>query len=186
MSPLLPPYPPAPVARTPLLPLPSLAGLSPLPTPPSGGLSLLQPLPRPVAPPTTAGGLLLSPPPTPPAAGLVPSPLPLRPSRPATGLPPPPPAPPPSPSAAGLLLPLPPFSVGLPFSPCNCLCMLQAWQRTNVWPLRPGNGKRTRTIRRAKSKPFRFSYNGQQHCSCKKFTVLVGCMLLPGISRGQT
>ena len=87
--------------------------------------------------------------------------------------------------AAELPPPLPPSSVWLPFLPCNCLCILQARQRTNVRPLCPGSEKQTRTIRRAKSKPFRFSNNGQQ-CSCKEVTVIVGGTLLPWITHEQT
>ena len=87
--------------------------------------------------------------------------------------------------AAELPPPLPPSSVWLPFLPCNCLCILQARQRTNVRPLCPGSEKQTRAICRAKSKPFRFSNNGQQ-CSCKEVTVIVGGTLLPWITHEQT
>ena len=82
-------------------------------------------------------------------------PLPLSPppSTPATGLLMPPPPPP----AAELPPPLPPPSAWLPFLPCNCLCILQAQQRTNVRPLCSGSEKQTRTICRAKSKPFRLA-----------------------------
>ena len=82
-------------------------------------------------------------------------------------------------------LPPPPSSVWLPFLPCNCLGILQARQRTNVRPLCPGSEKQTRTICRTKSKPFRFSNNGQQ-CSCKEVTVIVGGTLLPWITHEQT
>ena len=111
-----------------------------------------------------------------PGFRLRPLPLSSPPSTPAAGLPPPP--------AAALPPPLPPSSVWLPFLPCNCLCILQARQRTNVRPLCPGSEKKTRTICRAKSKPFRFSNNGQQ-CSCKEVTVKVGGTLLPGITHEQ-
>ena len=71
------------------------------------------------------------------------------------------------------------------FVAMQLLCILQARQRTNVRPLCPGSEKQTRTICRAKSKPFRFSNNGQQ-CSCKEVTLIVGDTLLPGITYEQT
>ena len=118
---------------------------------------------------------------------LLPSLSPPRPPAPVSGLlpPPPPPAsglsPPPPPATE---LPPPPSSVWLPFLPYNCLCILQARQRTNVRSLCPGSEKQTRTICKAKSKPFRFSNNRQQ-CNCKEVTVIVGGTLLPGITHEQ-
>ena len=79
------------------------------------------------ASPSPAAVLPLSSPPSTPVAGLLPSLSPPRPLAPVSGLLPPPPPP-----AAELLPPLPPSSVWLPFLPCNCLCILQARQRTNV------------------------------------------------------